>query len=101
MFRGNFSIKDKLQEKIALTDAIVSQSPDGWLIHFSRGSDISATLNISADDQGVYCWNYKTTTLTTTVSGCALPLNRGPYLRLRRTVFLLRSAWQTVPAMDQ
>ena len=33
MFRGNFSIKDKLQEKIALTDAIVSQSPDvttGW-----------------------------------------------------------------------
>lgn len=29
MFRGNFSIKDKLQEKIALTDAIVSQSPDG------------------------------------------------------------------------
>ena len=52
MFRGNFSIKDKLQEKIALTDAIVSQSPDGWLIHFSRGSDISATLNISADDQG-------------------------------------------------
>ncbi len=52
MFRGNFSIKDKLQEKIALTDATVSQSPDGWLIHFSRGSDISATLNISADDQG-------------------------------------------------
>lgn len=52
MFRGNFSIKDKLQEKIALTDAIVSQSPDGWLIHFSRGSDISATLNISADDHG-------------------------------------------------
>lgn len=52
MFRGNFSIKDKLQEKIALTDAIVSQSPDGWLIHFNRGSDISATLNISADDQG-------------------------------------------------
>lgn len=52
MFRGNFSIKDKLQEKIALTDAIVSQSPDGWLIHFSRGSDISATLRISTDDQG-------------------------------------------------
>lgn len=52
MFRGNFSIKDKLQEKIALTDATVSQSPDGWLIHFSRGSDISATLRISADEQG-------------------------------------------------
>ena len=28
MFRGNFSIKDKLQEKIALTDAIVSQPTD-------------------------------------------------------------------------
>lgn len=36
MFRGNFSIKDKLNEKIALTDATISQSPDGWLIHFNR-----------------------------------------------------------------
>ncbi len=54
MFRGNFSIKDKLQEKIALTDAIVRQSPDGWLIHFSRGSDISATLNISAERSGPF-----------------------------------------------
>ena len=63
MFRGNFSIKDKLQEKIALTDAIVSQSPDGWLISLP-------TI------RAVYCWNYKTTTLTTTVSGCALPLNQ-------------------------
>ncbi len=53
MFRGNFSIKDKLQEKIALTDAIVSQSPDGCsLTHFSRGSDISATLNTLPLDQG-------------------------------------------------
>ena len=94
MFRGNFSIKDKLQEKIALTDAIVSQSPDGWLIHFSRGSDISATLNISADDQG---------RLLLELQNLAAPCRstRGPYLRLRRTVFLLRSAWQTVPAMDQ
>ena len=30
MFRGNFSIKDKLNEKIALTDATVSESADGW-----------------------------------------------------------------------
>lgn len=52
MFCGNFSIKDKLQEKIALTDAIVSQLLDGWLIYFSCGFDISATLNIFADDQG-------------------------------------------------
>ena len=32
MFRGNFSIKDKLNEKIALTDATVSESADGWRI---------------------------------------------------------------------
>lgn len=31
MFRGNFSIKDKLNEKIALTEATVSELPDGWL----------------------------------------------------------------------
>src|SRR5699024_12529753 len=52
MFRGNFSIKDKLQYKIAHTDAIVSPTPDGWLIHVSRGRDISATLTISAYDRG-------------------------------------------------
>ena len=96
MFRGNFSIKDKLQEKIALTDAIVSQSPDGWLIHFSRGSDISATLNISADDQGRLLLELQNDNLNHPCRS-----TRGPYLRLRRTVFLLRSAWQTVPAMDQ
>ncbi|ELO80404.1 alpha-glucosidase, partial [Salmonella enterica subsp. enterica serovar Enteritidis str. 76-2651] len=28
MFRGNFSIKDKLNEKIALTEATVSELPD-------------------------------------------------------------------------
>lgn len=52
MFRGNFSIKDKLQEKIAFIDVIVSQLSDGWLIYFSRGFDISVTLNIFVDDQG-------------------------------------------------
>jgi hypothetical protein len=30
MFRGNFSIKDKLNEKIALTDATVTQQSAGW-----------------------------------------------------------------------
>ena len=102
MFRGNFSIKDKLQEKIALTDAIVSQSPDGWLIHFSRGSDISATLNISADDQGRLLLELQNDNLNHNRIWLRLCRStRGPYLRLRRTVFLLRSAWQTVPAMDQ
>lgn len=102
MFRGNFSIKDKLQEKIALTDAIVSQSPDGWLIHFSRGSDISATLNISADDQGRLLLELQNDNLNhNRILAAPCRSTRGPYLRLRRTVFLLRSAWQTVPAMDQ
>lgn len=52
MFRGNFSIKDKLNEKIALTEATVSELPDGWLVQFSRGATISATLRISADEAG-------------------------------------------------
>lgn len=52
MFRGNFSIKDKLNEKIALTDATTSQSPDGWLIHFNRGDAISAALHIATDEAG-------------------------------------------------
>ena len=64
MFRGNFSIKDKLQEKIALTDAIVSQSPDGWLIHFSRGRTVlprHADIS-SASNQGRFiARSYKTT----------------------------------------
>ncbi|VFT71865.1 putative glycosyl hydrolase [Escherichia coli] len=76
MFRGNFSIKDKLQEKIALTDATVSQSPDGWLIHFSRVLTLAPRCVSLPTNRAVYFWNYKTTTLTTTVSGCALPLNQ-------------------------
>ena len=50
MFRGNFSIKDKLNEKIALTHAAVSESPEGWRVHFSRGATIHATLQISTDE---------------------------------------------------
>lgn len=52
MFCGNFSIKDKLQEKIVFIDVIVSQLLDGWLIYFSCGFDISVMLNIFVDDQG-------------------------------------------------
>ncbi|MEX8990252.1 alpha-glucosidase, partial [Salmonella enterica] len=52
MFRGNFSIKDKLNEKIALTEATISELPDGWLVQFSRGATISATLRISTDEAG-------------------------------------------------
>lgn len=43
MFRGNFSIKDKLNEKIALTNATVTQQSAGWAIRFTRGDAVSAT----------------------------------------------------------
>ncbi len=90
MFRGNFSIKDKLQEKIALTDAIVSQSPDGWLIHFSRGSDISATLRISTDDQGRLLLELQNDNLNhNRILAAPCRSTRGPYLRLRRTILYL------------
>lgn len=36
MFRGNFSIKDKLNEKIALTEATVAPQNAGWAIRFTR-----------------------------------------------------------------
>lgn len=74
MFRGNFSIKDKLNEKIALTEATVSELPDGWLVQFSRGATISATLRISADETGRLTLICKTTTCTITVSGYASQL---------------------------
>ena len=52
MFRGNFSIKDKLCEKIALTETTVHKQDTGWSIHFSRGDTAHATLTIEQDDDG-------------------------------------------------
>lgn len=52
MFRGNFSIKDKLNEKIALTDATVTQQSAGWAIRFTRGDAVSATLLVDLDTEG-------------------------------------------------
>lgn len=52
MFRGNFSIKDKLNEKIALTNASVTKQCTGWTIHFTRGDAVSATLIIDTDAAG-------------------------------------------------
>ncbi len=49
MFRGNFSIKDKLNEKVALSQATVVARPKGFDVHFTRGEAISATLTISED----------------------------------------------------
>lgn len=52
MFRGNFSIKDKLNEKIALTEATVVKQSAGWTIHFSRSDTANATLTVGLDDNG-------------------------------------------------
>ncbi|MFY7034664.1 alpha-glucosidase [Enterobacter cloacae complex sp. XJL001] len=52
IFRGNFSIKDKLNEKIALTNATVTQQSTGWAIRFTRGDAVSATLLVGVDGEG-------------------------------------------------
>jgi alpha-glucosidase len=51
MFRGNFSIKDRLNEKIASRrhGKRIARRLAG---HFSRGTTINATLQISTDEQG-------------------------------------------------
>ncbi|URQ60750.1 alpha-glucosidase [Pantoea alhagi] len=52
MFRGNFSIKDQLNEKIALTTASVAQQEAGWNIRFTRGDAVGAMLTIRVDADG-------------------------------------------------
>ena len=52
MFRGNFSIKDRLNEKIALTDTVITRQSEGWIVHFSRGESLGTTLVIGTDEQG-------------------------------------------------
>lgn len=59
MFRGNFSIKDRLHEKVALTDATVLPDATGWSIRFTRGDTICATLRVSADEAGRLVLNLK------------------------------------------
>ncbi|WP_337049644.1 alpha-glucosidase [Serratia fonticola] len=52
MFRGNFSIKDQLSEKLALTETQIVPQGKGWLIRFSRGDVAQCTLVITTDAQG-------------------------------------------------
>ncbi len=52
MFRGNFSIKDQLSEKLALTETQIVPQGKGWLILFSRGDVAQCTLAITTDAQG-------------------------------------------------
>lgn len=50
MFRGNFSIRDNIVEKIALTDAKITEGADHIDIEFSRGDIIKATMSVCLDD---------------------------------------------------
>lgn len=52
MFRGNFSIKDQLSEKLALTDTSITPQGKGWNIRFSRGDVAHSTLHITTDAAG-------------------------------------------------
>lgn len=49
MFRGNFSVKDKIIEKIALTDAKVIEQDNQITIDFSRGDLVKATMTVALD----------------------------------------------------
>lgn len=52
MFRGNFSIKDQLSEKLALNETEITPQGKGWLIRFSRGDVAQSTLQIATDAEG-------------------------------------------------
>ncbi|WON75941.1 alpha-glucosidase [Serratia sp. UGAL515B_01] len=52
MFRGNFSIKDQLSEKLALTEACITPQNGGWVIRFSRGDVAQSTLEVGTDSAG-------------------------------------------------
>lgn len=50
MLRGNFSIKDHIAEKIALTSAQIKEESDSIVINLSRSDIASATLTFTLDD---------------------------------------------------
>lgn len=52
MFRGNFSIKDNLHEKLALTACAIRDSDAGLCVTLSRGEVAAATLMIAQDEAG-------------------------------------------------
>lgn len=74
MFRGNFSIKDKLNEKIALTEATVSELPDGWLNNSAVAQQLAPPFASPPMRRDACSWICKTTTCTITVSGYASQL---------------------------
>jgi alpha-glucosidase len=52
MFRGNFSIKDCLDEKIALREVQITSVQQGWQFIFQRGNIAAVTLDVTIDDTG-------------------------------------------------
>lgn len=50
MFRGNFNVKDRLTEKIALTDWQAEEVSQGWHIKLNRGSAAQATLKLTEQE---------------------------------------------------
>ena len=52
MFRGNFRIEDRLEERISLPDFHVQQNDGEYLISFSRGNLPAVTMRLSIDDEG-------------------------------------------------
>ena len=59
MFRGNFSVKEKLVEKIQLTEAKVTKVGENFEIEFSRSNEIKANVKVSTDANGRLIINIK------------------------------------------
>lgn len=52
MFRGNFSVKEKLLERIELTHSDIKETSEGFLITLSRSNELQAVIEASTDVKG-------------------------------------------------
>lgn len=59
MFRGNFSVKEKVVEKIQLNNAKLTAIDGGYNIEFSRSDDIKANVKVTTDNNGRLIVNIK------------------------------------------
>lgn len=50
MYRGNFSVKETLIDKIALTEAEVTETPSEIKVMFSRGADFKSELKVTEEN---------------------------------------------------
>ncbi|QCR37851.1 alpha-glucosidase [Nissabacter sp. SGAir0207] len=62
MFRGNFSVKDQLEEKLALTTCHIAPHDGGQVVTLSRGEVAAARLTLGSDDSGRLTLNVQTLT---------------------------------------